>query len=304
MMSGETDWMEGGGKGGGMFAGGGAMAAFPATELGLQEGIDGDFGALLRRRGRQGWGHCGGLGAVEGGSGVTRRGGDLGWAPTEATTILAFKFSGGVLVAGDRRATAGNLVVYDRADKVLQIDGDSLMAIAGVPATAWEMARMLAHSFQFYRRTQLQELSLEGKVRALSKLLRDNLGFVLQGVGMVVPLFATYDHLAGVPRLYFYDPMGAQFEAAEYAASGSGAGAVRSVLHYVKTWGGGIRDMGRGDAVVLALRALETAAENDTATGGVDRRGSVYPLVKIIGESGVQTLSERELAEVFEQQRI
>ena len=115
------------------------------------------------------------------------------WQPTEATTILAFKFSGGVLVAGDRRATAGNTVVYDRADKVLEIDRHSIMAIAGVPATAWEMARVLEHSLQYFRRTQLQEMSVDGKVRALSKLLRDNFGFVMQGVGVVVPIFATYD---------------------------------------------------------------------------------------------------------------
>src|SRR5438270_869467 len=105
------------------------------------------------------------------------------FVPTESTTILAFKFAGGVLVAGDRRATAGNTVVYDRADKVLEIDRHSIMAIAGVPATAWEMARVLEHSFQFFRRTQLQEMSVDGKVRALSKLLRDNFGFVMQGVG-------------------------------------------------------------------------------------------------------------------------
>ena len=98
-----------------------------------------------------------------------------------------------MLVAGDRRATAGNTVVYDRADKVLEIDRHSLMAIAGVPATAWEMARVLEHSFQYFRRTQLQEMSVDGKVRALSKLLRDNFGFVMQGVGVVVPIFATYD---------------------------------------------------------------------------------------------------------------
>ncbi len=112
---------------------------------------------------------------------------------TQATTILAFKFAGGVLVAGDRRATAGNIVVYEHADKVLEIDSHSLMAIAGVPATAWEMARTLEHSFQFYRRSQLQEMSVDGKVRALSKLLRDNLGLVMQGVGVVVPIFATFD---------------------------------------------------------------------------------------------------------------
>jgi proteasome beta subunit len=149
---------------------------------------------------------------------------------TQATTILAFKFTDGVLVAGDRRATAGNTIMYDRADKVLEIDRHSLMAIAGVPATAWEMARVLEHSFHYFRRTQLAEMSLEGKVRALSKLLRDNLGFVLQGVGVVVPIFATYDSAADVPRMYFYDPMGAQFEATDYTATGSGSPAVMAVL--------------------------------------------------------------------------
>src|SRR5450432_3461501 len=85
---------------------------------------------------------------------------------TQATTILAFKFAEGVLVAGDRRATSGNVMVYDRADKVLEIDHHSLMAIAGSPGTAWEMARVLSHSFQFYRRTQLQEMTVAAKVRS------------------------------------------------------------------------------------------------------------------------------------------
>lgn len=220
--------------------------------------------------------------------------------PTEATTILAFKFADGVLVAGDRRATAGNVVVYERADKVLEIDKYSLMAIAGVPATAWEMARVLEHSFQFYRRSQLQEMSLDGKVRALSKLLRDNLGFVMQGVGVVVPIFATHDLEADVSRLYFYDAMGAQFEVADFAATGSGSPAVRSVLHYENTWGSKpLAKRKEEDAVLLALRALDTAAESDTATGGVDRRGRVYPIVKIISRTGITTLPEKQLARLF-----
>jgi proteasome beta subunit len=230
-------------------------------------------------------------------------GGAAPLAQTQATTILAFKFADGVLVAGDRRATAGNIVVYDRADKVLEIDTHSLMAIAGVPATAWEMARVLEHSFQFYRRSQLQEMSLEGKVRALSKLLRDNLGMVLQGVGVVVPLFASYDTAAAVARLYFYDAMGAQFEAADFAATGSGSPAVRSVLHYENTWGKKpIVKRKEAEAIILALRALDTAAEADTATGGVDRRGRVYPIIKIISADGIRTLAEKELARVFKRE--
>ena len=220
---------------------------------------------------------------------------------TQATTILAFKFCSGVLVAGDRRATAGNLVVYDRADKVLEIDRHSLMAIAGVPATAWEMARTLEHSFQFYRRSQLQELSMDGKVRALSKLLRDNLGMAMQGVGVVVPLFAAYDTKEAVPRLYFYDVMGANFEVADFAASGSGSPSVRAVLQYANAYGPRpLAKMNEEEAVLLALRALDTAAENDTATGGVDRHGRVYPLVKIVNQSGISTLPDPVLVKAYQ----
>src|SRR5437868_8620399 len=112
---------------------------------------------------------------------------------TTATTILAFKYRDGVLVAGDRRATAGNMVMYDRTDKVLDIDRHSVLAIAGVPATAFEMARILDHSFKYFRRSQLQELSFEGKLRAVSKLLHENAAAALSGAGAVAPIFAGYD---------------------------------------------------------------------------------------------------------------
>jgi proteasome beta subunit len=225
------------------------------------------------------------------------------WQPTEATTILAFKFSGGVLVAGDRRATAGNTVVYDRADKVLEIDRHSIMAIAGVPATAWEMARVLEHSLQYFRRTQLQEMSVDGKVRALSKLLRDNFGFVMQGVGVVVPIFATYDgNSKPEARLYFYDAMGAQFEATDYAATGSGSPAVRGILYYENNWGvKPLHELSEEEAVSIALRALDTAAESDTATAGVDRAGKIYPIIKTVSREGITTLPENKIAAVFKE---
>ena len=127
-------------------------------------GMQGDFFQLLKEQGY-----------TFGSSGQAGHGQDF----TMATTILAFKYRDGVLVAGDRRATAGNMVMYDRTDKVLEIDRHSVMAIAGVPATAYEMVRILEHSFKYYRRTQLQELSFEGKLRAVSKLLKDNVSAAL-----------------------------------------------------------------------------------------------------------------------------
>jgi proteasome beta subunit len=256
-------------------------------------GATGDFTSLLRRKGLLDPGVLGTMSQNAAGQGM--------WQPTQATTILAFKFSGGVLVAGDRRATAGNTVVYDRADKVLEIDRHSIMAIAGVPATAWEMARVLEHSLQYFRRTQLQEMSVDGKVRALSKLLRDNFGFVMQGVGVVVPIFATYDgNSKPEARLYFYDAMGAQFEAADYAATGSGSPAVRGILYYENNWGAKrLHELNEEEAISLALRALDTAAESDTATAGVDRAGKIYPVIKIVSREGITTLPEAKIAGVF-----
>lgn len=249
-----------------------------------------DFPELLRRRGILAPAH-----QIEASKAARN------FLPTESTTILAFKFADGVLVAGDRRATSGNTVVYDRADKVLEIDRYSIMAIAGVPATAWEMARVLEHSFQFFRRTQLQEMSIDGKVRALSKLLRDNLGFALQGIGVVVPIFATFDRTASPSaRLYFYDAMGAQFEATDFAATGSGSPAVRGILYYENSWGKKrLQKLSRDEAVVVALRALDTASEADTATGGIDRHAKIFPVMKIVSAEGITTLSEEKIAELF-----
>ena len=268
------------------------------SQLGFDQNLSGgadDFPALLRRKGLF---TPSTVGAIS--QNATQQ---QMWVPTEATTILAFKFSGGVLVAGDRRATAGNTVVYDRADKVLEIDRHSIMAIAGVPATAWEMARVLEHSLQYFRRTQLQEMSVDGKVRALSKLLRDNFGFVIQGVGVVVPIFATYDGSSKPEaRLYFYDAMGAQFEATDYAATGSGSPAVRGILYYENTWGAkSLHKLSEQEAVSLALRALDTAAESDTATAGVDRSGKIYPVIKLVSREGITTLPESKIAAVFKE---
>jgi proteasome beta subunit len=259
-------------------------------------GASEDFPALLRRQGL-----LGAVPSVVDPAGRTAQTEHRAWTPTESTTIMAFKFGGGVLVAGDRRATAGNTVVYNRADKVLEIDRHSIMAIAGVPATAWEMARVLEHSFQYFRRTQLQEMSVDGKVRALSKLLRDNFGFVVQGLGIVVPIFATYDpRTEPGARLYFYDAMGAQFEAADYAATGSGSPAVRGILYYENNWGAKpLQQLGEEEAVAVALRALDTAAESDTATGGVDRNAKIFPVIKIVSREGITTLPEEKIAVTF-----
>ena len=256
-------------------------------------GMQGDFFQLLKEQGYQfGMSPIGPGGQSMPESEITR-----------GTTILAMKYHDGVLVAGDRRATAGNMVMYDRTDKVLELDRYSVMAIAGVPATAYEMARVLEHSFKYYRRTQLQELSFEGKLRALSKLLKENVPAALAGTGAVAPLFGGYDVDQEAAKIYFYDILGAEFEGVEYAVSGSGSPTIRGILHYLNTWGQTpLNAQSEQEAVVQALRLLTSAAEFDSATGGINREANLYPVIKLITKNGVTTVPDDRLKSLFEDQ--
>jgi proteasome beta subunit len=224
----------------------------------------------------------------------------------QATTVFAFHCREGVIIAGDHRATAGNTIFSDKTEKILELDSHSLMAIAGVPATAFEMARTLQTTFEFYRRSQLQSMSLPAKIRALSKLLRDNLPATLQGFGVVAPIFAGVE-LAdpeATPCIYFYDPLGAQFEAAAYAGSGSGSGSIKSVLHYIEKWGDPRpKDMTVQQATILAIRLLMTASEFDSATGGVNPEQDLFATIKLLTREGIRTMDFKEQERCWKEAR-
>lgn len=253
---------------------------------------NGDFWSLLKQSGYR---LCADLGpAGIAGSGEAKH------TFTHATTIFSFKYRDGVLVAGDRRATAGTTVMYDRTDKVIEIDRHSLLAIAGVPATAFEIARIMEHTFKYYRRSQLQELSLDGKVRALSRLLKENIPMALQGIGAVAPIYAAFDHIKKEGKIFFYDILGADFEGVEFTVSGSGSPAVRGILYYENRWGKSpLGDLNREEAVLLTMRLLETASEFDSATGGINTRIRLYPQIKLITEKGVEEVSQETLESLF-----
>jgi proteasome beta subunit len=217
--------------------------------------------------------------------------------PLQATTVFAFHSAEGIIIAGDHRATAGNIVFSDKTEKILELDSHSLMAIAGVPATAFEMARTLQTSFEFYRRSQLQPMSLPAKIRSLSQLLRNNLAGTIQGFGVVAPIFAGVEvnDPDARPQIHFYDPLGAQFEAVSYAGSGSGSGSIKAVLSFLEKWGNPRpADMTLSHAANLANRLLMTAAEFDTATGGVHPEKKIYATIKLVSHAGIRSLSQDE----------
>ena len=219
---------------------------------------------------------------------------------TEGTTILAIRYRDGVLVAGDRRATMGNVVVYDRAKKVIPIDDDSVLAISGSPAIAYEIARMLEMSVQYYRRSQLQDLSLDGKLRSLSRLLRQNLPMAMQGVGAVIPIYALFDKLEDIGKIFFYDLMGATFESVDFCTTGSGSHIIRGALYYANRWGEvPLAKMDDKMALETIVKMLETAAEYDTATGGYNSTSLIYPTVMRVCTDGISTVSEEELKSIL-----
>jgi proteasome beta subunit len=220
---------------------------------------------------------------------------------TQGTTVLAFHYKDGALIAGDRRATAGNSIMYNRCDKVIPLDDYTLMAIAGVPATAFEMGRILSHNFEYYRRSQLQSLSAEGKIRALSKLLKENVSSALSGVGAVSPILATWDVKEEKPFIYFYDILGAQFDILTHTATGSGSPVIRGILEHENLWGNkSLAEMDFKEASILAFRLLQTAALFDSATGDARPEENIYPVIAEINENGYRFMPEEELAKIYQ----
>src|SRR4029077_9814394 len=148
------------------------------------------------------------------------------------------------------------------------------------------------------RRSQLQPLSLPARVRALARLLRENLPMTMQGIGIVVPLFAGVDHSVSPakPQIYFYDPLGAQFQAVGYAASGSGSGTIRSIISFQEKYGPKPSELRLNEAVQFTLRLLMTASEFDAATGGINPETNTYATIKILDADGVRTVPAEEQA--------
>jgi proteasome beta subunit len=209
------------------------------------------------------------------------------------TTVLAFRFGGGVLVAGDRLATAGHSVASRDVVKVFETDPHSLMAISGAAGPCIEMARILSVELEHYEKIEGQRLELEGKANKLSQMIRANLPAAMQGLA-VVPLFAGFDTRRKNGRLWKYDITGGRYEESEFDATGSGGLYARESLKH--SWSA---DMDRDLGVRAAVAALTAAADEDRATGGVDLERGIYPVIKVCTSDGHSDASEEEIASCY-----
>ena len=210
------------------------------------------------------------------------------------TTVLGLKFAGGVVFAGDRRATEGYAVADDKMEKVFAADDYSAIAIAGAAGQAVEIVKLFQLELEHYEKITGDRLSLEGKANRLGQMIRSNFPMAVQGL-VVVPLFGGFDHKRHEGRIFYYDATGGRWEEDDFHATGSGGRPAKSSLK--KRWRAGLdRDAG----LQVAVEALVDAAEEDIATGGPDPTRGIYPTVVVVTAEGAARTTDDEVRAAYE----
>jgi proteasome beta subunit len=207
---------------------------------------------------------------------------------------VAVKFADGVVMAGDRRATSGNLISHRSMEKVVQADRHSAVAIAGAAGPAMEMVKMFQLQLEHYEKVEGNALSLEGKANQLSAMVRGNLPAAMQGM-VVVPIFAGFDLRRSAGRLWDFDATGGRYEERDFVSTGSGSLHASTVMKV-----GYHPELGRDEALQLACRALWEAADADSATGGPDVLRGIYPVVAAIDVDGWERIDDVDLFTRFD----
>jgi len=210
------------------------------------------------------------------------------------TTIVATTYPGGVLMAGDRRATMGNVIAQRDIEKVFPADEFSCVGIAGTAGLAVELVRLFQVELEHYEKIEGMSLSLDGKANRLATLIRGNLAMAMQGLA-VVPLFAGFDLEIGRGRIFSYDVTGGRYEEHSFHSVGSGSMFARGALK--KLYG---PELTEEEAVSVCVEALYDAADDDSATGGPDIARKIYPVVAVVTADGYRRVPEEEIGAVVQ----
>ena len=208
------------------------------------------------------------------------------------TTIVAATFPGGVVMAGDRRATMGNIIAQRDIEKVFPADEFSCVGIAGAAGIAVEMVRLFQTELEHYEKIEGITLSMDGKANRLAALIRSNLGMAMQGLA-VVPLFAGYDLVAEQGRIFSYDVTGGRYEETAFHSVGSGSLFARGALKKLYS-----PDLDEDGVVTAVIQALYDAADDDSATGGPDVARRIFPVVGVITGHGYRRMTDADVATV------
>jgi proteasome beta subunit len=208
------------------------------------------------------------------------------------TTIVAATFAGGVMMAGDRRATMSNIIAQRDIEKVFPADEYSCVGIAGSAGLAVEMVRLFQAELEHYEKIEGTTLSLDGKANRLASLIRGNLGMAMQGLA-VVPLFAGYDLNTQSGRIFSYDVTGGRYEEHAFHSVGSGSLFARGSLKKLYR-----DDLSATECATAMIQALYDAADDDSATGGPDLARRIFPVIAAVTEAGFTRMPEPEVAAI------
>lgn len=210
------------------------------------------------------------------------------------TTIVTLTYEGGVLMAGDRRATMGNIIANRDMEKVFATDEFSVVGIAGTAGLAIELVRLFQVELEHYEKIEGTLMSLEGKANRLASMIRGNLGMAMQGLS-VVPVFAGFDHHDSLGRIFSYDVTGGCYEEHDHHSVGSGSLFARGALKKLYRPG-----MTSDEAIRIAVEALWDAADDDSATGGPDVGRRIWPTVALVDTDGARFVPDDGVAPVVD----
>ena len=208
------------------------------------------------------------------------------------TTIVALRYPGGVLIAGDRRSTQGNMIAGRDVQKVYITDDYTATGIAGTAALAVEFARLYAVELEHYEKLEGVPMTFAGKVNRLAIMVRGNLGAALQGF-VALPLLVGYDIAApdanAAGRIVSFDAAGGwHIEDEGYQAVGSGSLFAKASMKKLYP---AVADA--DSALKVAIESLYDAADDDSATGGPDLVRGIFPTAVTIGADGAHAGDSR-----------
>jgi proteasome beta subunit len=213
------------------------------------------------------------------------------------TTIVALKYPGGVLIAGDRRSTQGNMIAGRDVQKVYITDDYTATGIAGTAAIAVEFARLYAVELEHYEKLEGVPLTFAGKVNRLAIMVRGNLAAAMQGL-VALPLLVGFDIDEPDPekagRIVSFDAAGGwNLEEEGYQSVGSGSLFAKSSIKKLYS-----QATDADSALRVAVEALYDAADDDSATGGPDLVRGIFPTAVTIGVDGAVNVAEQRIAEL------
>lgn len=194
------------------------------------------------------------------------------------TTTVGIVYSGGVVLAADKRASMGHIVYEEDSEKIYDINGVFAVTNAGNVGDSLMVIRFLKAQAKIY------ELEREEKMtaKAASTLLSNILGSSRYYPYICQFLVGGYNN---GPELFDVTPFGAMLERKNYAASGSGTEQALATLdNYYK------EGMSEKEAMLLGIKAIEAGKRRDVFSGG---KGVT---VFLVDAKGVRQVPQETLA--------